>query len=242
MESKRIKCQIKKVLLLFPLLLIYSATSSAQFWLDSPLTAVETNIGQPFTPSLTSRISSDQKEKKKRIDLDDFLDVLGGPSEIFVPGSDFLWGTYSILSNYGLRDDKERTLIPPISLHYEYSLIANFGLRLEAGANHWEENKVLVRSSDRDFRELFEYRYWTLGIGLTYHLNAGLDWDPYIGYAYTYRRGRAFCDCIDETLEQSSQDVFGGIRYFVTNALFLQAEIGATGVGVLEIGLGFQFF
>lgn len=191
------------------------------------------NTLPPTSPPLRKNTSA--------FDVDDIFNIFSG-SEIFVPGSDFIWGSYAILSNYGLRPDRIRTIIPPLGLHYEYSLFGNFGVRLDLGANHWEEEKVLAQFNDTKFTEIFEYRYWTLGVAATYHFNTGLDWDPYIGYAFTYRRGRAFCDCVDETLEVNSQDFFGGIRYFATNSLFLQAEVGATGVGVLEVGLGFQFY
>ncbi len=203
----------------------------------SPLSAQGKTINIDNNPSYTFL---NNPLSAKGIDLDDILEIFE-ESEPFEVGSHFLWSTYGLISNTGPRPDRTGGLIPPVSLNYEASVFANFGVRASGALHTWEENKTLARSSEREFKELFQYQYWTAGLGLTYHFNVSDRIDPYLGYAFTYRSGRAFCDCVDESLTQNSQDFFGGIRWLPTDGFYLQAELGSTNVSILEVGLGLRF-
>lgn len=168
-------------------------------------------------------------------------------SDVFSDGASFIWADYQVFSTLGTRDDKTRSIIPPVGLHYEKHLFYNIGLRLDANLSVWEEEKVLAQTPDfgigdepQTFTELFEYRYWTAALGGNYHFTVDDNWDPYVGVVASYRQTRAFCDCVDESRSEVSFDFLVGTRYFLDDHFYFTLEVGQHGVGFVSGGLGFK--
>ena len=187
--------------------------------------------------SASSAVVDDQHAARS-FDFEDLLEVFE-ESETFRAGT-FVWATYGLLGTTGKRPNRVGTLIPPVALNAEFSVFNNVGVRATGSYHSWEEDLPLARAGDREFTELFEYRYWTAGLGLTYHFNVGEKLDPYVGYELAYRTGRAFCECEDRTINGTTGELFTGLRWLPNDWLYLQAEFGATKVSVLELGFGIR--
>jgi hypothetical protein len=169
-------------------------------------------------------------------DFEDLFDE----SDLFTERSTFVWANYQAFSTRGSRDDKTGTIIPAVGLHFERQVFYNLGIRLGANLHVWEEEKILVESFSQSFTETFEYRYWTVAVGGTWHFTLDSNWDPYLGIQASYRHSSAACDCVEGSSNTTSFDLLIGTRYFMADRFYLSAEVGQHGVGYLQLGLGFK--
>lgn len=184
------------------------------------------------------------KARDGKTDAGEFISGLFSQSDLFSPRSSFIWGDYQLLSTRGKRPDQTGVIIPPVGLNFERQLFFNLGARLSLSTNWWEEDKALVIAGSERFTELFEYRYWTGSLGVTWHFTIMSDWearwDPYIGAALDYRHISATCDCSTETVKFLSKSAFIGTRYFLFPRFYLSGEFGRLGTGYFKFGLGFK--
>jgi len=156
-------------------------------------------------------------------------------------GSTFFWADYQLISNRGDRPELMDEIIPMVALNYEKRLLHNLSLRASVSTHWWNENKALVITGEQKFTEVFEYRYWSGGLGAAWHFSLPSNFDPYIGGMGSYRLVSATCKCSNETSSNFSFDFFVGTRFFFGEAFFLNAELGNQGTGYLKLGLGFRF-
>jgi hypothetical protein len=145
------------------------------------------------------------------------------------------------LSNVGKRPDLTKTVLPGVGLHYERQLWRGLGARLSLGTNWWQESRTLAETTTRQFDQLFDFRYYTVGLGPTYHLTLKGNLDPYVGVSVTYRRADAICPCYTLTETTVSADLYLGARYFVGKSFFVAGEAGQNGTGYAKVGTGFKF-
>ncbi len=162
-------------------------------------------------------------------------------SEVFTGKANFFWLDLQLLTNRGKREYLNKTVIPMVGLHYERQFWKNVGLRASLSTNWWQENRTLAQTTTEKFSQLFDYQYWTLSLGPTYHFNVNAKWDPFLGLFITARHSRAACPCYTLTETAVSADLAIGTRYFPAKNYFLMTELGQHGTGYVKVGAGFKF-
>jgi hypothetical protein len=160
-------------------------------------------------------------------------------SAVFVSKSNFIWLDYELSSTIGSRQTTG-LVIPPVALNYERQFWKGLGIRAMLATHWWRENITLAEAGTTQFRQLFTYRYFTGGLGLSYHFTISPKIDPYIGVMVSYRRLQAECDCYTIETNQISPDAYIGLRYFLGTRLFLVGEGGQHGVGFVKFGAGLR--
>lgn len=181
-----------------------------------------------------------------QIDLDAQI-YLGGITNIFLEESEtiqdnrYFWIDYNLPTNLTDKGTGFTTIIPAVSLNFEKHLFSNLSLRAQLSTDWWEKEIVLARSPERDFTEQYNFQYWTLGAGATWHIQINERIDPYVGMLLTYRHIYAVCECSGEHRARVTTDFLIGARYFLNDRFFASLEIGKHGTGSYNAGIGFKF-
>jgi hypothetical protein len=192
------------------------------------------------TVVVKAQTASFEAQNRKSIDLKETLMGLFSENDVFSPKSNFAWVNFQLFSNRGKRPDFEKPVIPMFSLNYERAIWMGLGIRGSLSSHWWKEDKVLAASATEKFKEIFTYRYFVLGTGVSWHFKVTEKWDPFVGYLISTRWLNTTCDCSTDNKFLVSHDLYMGTRYYWLPRFFLIGEVGQHENGYLKLGFGLK--
>ena len=171
--------------------------------------------------------------------VDDLADYFN-QSEFFGDRASLIELEYQFISNRLSREDITKQIIPSLGFAFEKRIIHNFGLRLSLSSHWWLEDNVLASSPTRDYDQEINYLYSNISLSTIWHVPINEKFDPYLGFAYSYRNVLVSCICFREFSHSHDLDLLFGMRYLLAGQFYTKFEIGHTGTSYIKLGVGFR--
>lgn len=148
--------------------------------------------------------------------------------ETFEPASFIMHIGTSLASDIELGEtaDYLTTEIPGVHLSVEKCILKNVGIGLKLGTHWWKAEKLN-----------YGYRYYSVGLRATYHLNVHEKVDPYFGINLTGRGlwiGNGERNVNNITVKNGA--LIGG-RYYLGERFALFGEYAEDGIGKVHFGI-----